>query len=72
MKNKESKKEFDQDSVVEEATEEMRRAIALKAVEAFMEAAPQFFLQIYITYKRKQEDAGWCKYFKPYFSCIEI
>ena len=53
-------KEADQDnSIIEEATEEMRRAISLKAVEAFMEAAPQFFLQIYITYKRKQEDPSW-------------
>jgi hypothetical protein len=33
-------------SIIEEATEEMRRAISLKAVEAFMEAAPQFFLQV--------------------------
>jgi hypothetical protein len=39
----------------------MRKAINLKAVEAYMEAAPQFFLQIYITYKRKQEDASLSK-----------
>ena len=61
LKYKKSDYPNGEDSIIEEATEEMRKAINLKAVEAFMEAAPQFFLQIYITYKRKQEDASLCK-----------
>ncbi len=58
---KKSDRSFGEYSIIEEATEEMRKAINLKAVEAYMEAAPQFFLQIYITYKRKQEDASLSK-----------
>ena len=44
-----SERMFGDESILEEATEEMKRAISLKAVEAFMEAAPQFFLQVWIT-----------------------
>ena len=44
-----SERMFGDESILEEATEEMKRAISLKAVEAFMEAAPQFFLQVWLT-----------------------
>ncbi len=66
IKYKKSERMYGDESILEEATEEMKRAISLKAVEAFMEAAPQFFLQIYITYKRKQADAGWLALLTPF------
>ena len=68
LKYKKEEEAYQGGSIIDEATEEMRRAISLKAVEAFMEAAPQFFLQIYITYKRKQENPSWCK-LNPWSQC---
>jgi len=51
-----------QDEQAEKVDEEARRVIQLKAVETFLEAAPQLVLQIYIAYraddllKREQVD----------------